>query len=202
MIGQATSQTFVLDGPSWAPYAIAIGTCLTALVAGLTAYFGLSGIRQSHKDAMEKHKQDRDHALQARALHYLERYDGQHHVDPRVRLNTYFMIDPAQKDERINEWENMSYEEKLRNAGGLNFWEELSGMYNRDLVDREIIDYYFGSEAAYIWQRVSWFVQYQREQDPDAMIEMQRMCDAIRRKRDEDGRLIDPIAESTLYTGD
>ncbi len=195
MSAQLATQVFVEDGPSWVPYAIGIGTGLTALVALLTAIIGLTSLRQNHNDAVKKYKQERDHALQARALHYMERYDGRHHIDPRVRLDQFFMIEPSQQGERIETWEAMSFKQATLTVQGLNFWEELGGMYNRDLVDREITDDYFGPEAEHIWKRIAWFVTYQRSKDPDAMIEMQHMCETIHRRRQAEGKLVESISE-------
>jgi hypothetical protein len=196
MAGQLAAQILVVkDGPGWVPYAIAIGTCATAVIALFTAILGLRSIKQNHDDAARKHDQERNHALQARALHYMERYNGRRHVGPRARLNAYFMIRPAQQEKRIETWEKMPYRETLLTVQGLNFWEELSGMYNRDLVDREIVDDYFGPEAEHIWKRISWFVTYQRNKDPDAMIEMQEMCKTIRGRRQAEGKPVEPVPE-------
>lgn len=196
MIEQLASQVVLInDGPSWVPYAIGIGTALTAVVALITAIVGVTSFRQNHKDAVEKHKQEHDHELQARALHYMERYDGRHHIVARARMDKFLMIEPPQQGKQVRKWEKMSFEQATLTVQGLNFWEELGGMYNRALVDKEIVDDYFGPEAEHIWKKIAWFVTYQRDKDPDAMIEMQHMYEAIRRSRQAEGKLVEPIIE-------
>lgn len=112
------------------------------------------------------------------------------------------MIKPSQQRKRIEVWEKMSYTQTLLAVQGLNFWEELGGMYNRDLIDREIVDDYFGPEAEYIWKGISWFVTYQRNRDPDAMVEMQKMCEMIYLRRQAESKPVEPIPElSTISLG-
>ncbi len=126
------AQILIEDGPSWAPYAVAIGTCATAMIALVTAIVAVTSIKQNHGDAIRKHRLESDNARQTRAHNYLERYNAREQIEPRVSLYDFFVIDKDQVEDRISEWENTSYQTKLTLAQGLNFWEELSGMYNRE----------------------------------------------------------------------
>ena len=58
-------------------------------------------------------------------------------------------------------------------------------MYNRELVDRPLIDEYFGDAALDLWERAMWLVNYQRHQSPGDAIynEWEDMCLDIRVKR-------------------
>jgi hypothetical protein len=99
--------------------------------------------------------------------------------------------EPNELEQRTKEWEAMNYAEQARTVEGINFWEDLAGMYNRHPVDREIVDDYFGPEAEFIWQRVLWFVEYLRgAQDLDAMAEFQAMVVEVRNKRRAEGKQI------------
>jgi hypothetical protein len=179
----ATVIVLRTDGLDWATIVAAIGTVATAAIALGAATVALKGVKQSRLDAAATRTQSDEHALQTRAHRYLERYNEDSQLGPRSRLHSFFMIPPDEQDERIEQWQAMGFPESLSTVQGLNFWEELSGMYNRNLVDRGIIDDYFGSEALYIWEGIQWFVKSQRKQAPNAMLEMQRMCEGIERKR-------------------
>jgi hypothetical protein len=168
------------EDPNWATILVALATLATAAIALVTARLALRSLRQNRENAAEAEAQNERHALQTRAHQYLERYNSQHHLEARARLIEFFTIKPEEERSRIARWEDMSYGEKLDTVRGLNFWEELAGMYNRKLVDREIIADYFGSEAVSIWNRVTWFVEYQRRTvNWGAMQQLRNMCKAI-----------------------
>lgn len=192
MTGQCVAQIIVVrDGPSWTDVAIATATIATALTAAAAAVIGLRGVKGNRDDASAARDQEERRARQTRAIHYLERYDAPSHVGARTRFYTLFLIDSLNENERIEAWDDMGYEEQVRAVEGLNFWEELAGMYNRNLVEREIIDDYFGPEAEFIWKRIFWFVEYLRNmQDRDAMLELQLMVRAIRLNREKKGKQI------------
>jgi hypothetical protein len=63
----------------------------------------------------------------------------------------------------------------------LNFWEEMGGMYNRKLVDRTIIDEYFGLAAIDLWERSQWLACHLRRRTPGsrAFSEWETMCERI-----------------------
>jgi hypothetical protein len=161
------------EGLDWATKLTGIGAMAGAGIALVAALIALGGFLQS-----------RAHARQARAHSYLERYNSDLHIEPRVRLHEFFTIGPDQEDERIAEWQNMTFEDKLLTVQELNFWEELSGMYNRKLLDRGIVDSYFGSEALETWGKIGWFVTYQRTRQCNAMKELERMCKTITERRE------------------
>jgi hypothetical protein len=194
MPGQLIAQIIVVKGgPSWTDIVIAAGTTVTASTAVAAAFIGLRGARGSRDDAAAARELDERHTRQTRAIHYLERYNERAHVDARNRLHKFFLARPATDKQQLEAWTGMSYEERVRTVEGLNFWEELAGMYNRNLVEREIIDDYFGPEAEFIWNRIFWFVEYQRTaQDSDAMRELELMLMTIRPNREAEGKqLID-----------
>jgi hypothetical protein len=159
--------------PNWAEKLTAHATLGAAIVAFAAALIALLAF-------FARGLQTR----QTRAHSYLERYNGHLHIEPRNRLHRFFTIDPEEKSDRIKRWEEMDFREQLLTVQELNFWEELSGMYNRNLVDRPIIDDYFGSEAIYTWEKIEWFVDYQRGSQCNAMRELEHMCEQILRQRE------------------
>ncbi|HTA96866.1 MAG TPA: hypothetical protein VK730_04395 [Solirubrobacteraceae bacterium] len=184
--------TVVKGGPSWTDIVIAAGTTVTAATAGGAAFIGLRGARGSREDAAKSRELNERHTRQTRAIHYLERYNERGHIPARNRLYTFFLAHTAtDQQQQIEAWNGMTYLEQVRAVEGLNFWEELAGMYNRNLVEREIIDDYFGPEAEFIWNRIFWFVTYQREtHDPDALRELESMLRRIRPSREAKGKQV------------
>ena len=63
-------------------------------------------------------------------------------------------------------------------------------MYNRKLVDRAIIDEWFGDAALGYWQMAEWLALYQREQLSEDHIysEWQTMCHDVNTKRERSSR--------------
>lgn len=172
------------EDPSWATILTAFATAATAAIAAVAAAVALRGLKQSRNDANAARTQSESQALQTRAHRYLERYNEQHSVEARTRLHDFFMVKPEERADRLARWKAMFFGEKLDAVRGLNFWEELAGMYNRKLVDRDVIGDYFGSEALYIWGEISWFVEHQRATNSRrAMEQLEDMCEAIRKER-------------------
>ena len=81
----------------------------------------------------------------------------------------------------------MPYEQKLDTVQGLNFWEELAGMYNRGLVDDEIVVDYFGAAALDVWSRSRWFVCHLRHDSPNSMAQFEQMCKTVAQRRQAAG---------------
>lgn len=77
----------------------------------------------------------------------------------------------------------MTYADRLQTVHILNFWEELAGRYNRKQVDQEIVRDYFGAGACLVWDDGKWFATYQREKNPRAMEQLEKMCADVRRHR-------------------
>ncbi len=176
MIHASAHVTYLLatgEGPDWATKLTGIGAVAGAGIACIAAFIALGGFLQS-----------RSQTRQARAHSYLERYNGDLHIEPRVRLHEFFTIRPDQEEERIGAWRDMTFKDKLLTVQELNFWEELSGMYNRKLVDRGIVDSYFGTEALETWAKIEWFVARQRTLQCNAMKELEHMCKMIAERRE------------------
>jgi hypothetical protein len=161
------------DAPTWTSKLGAIAEAATALIA-LFAFAGaIYQLRRTHKTTLE-----------TRAHQYLQRYD-EPHLLPYI-VKTHAVIGgEAQHADRIATWDEMSFAEQLDALLFLNFWEELAGMYNRKLVDREIVAEWFGDAAIAYWQMAEWLVLHQRDELPEdgIYIEWEKMCADIKRKQ-------------------
>jgi hypothetical protein len=84
----------------------------------------------------------------------------------------------------------MSFRERIDVLVVLNFWEEMAGMYNRELVDQQIIVDYFGDAAIAFWERSMWLAMYLRGPGPGKAIynEWEKMCLDIKVKRAQQRR--------------
>ncbi len=177
MLGLAIAQA---NDPNWATIMGSIAAAVTALIAGVAAAGAFLGLRQNRA-------RDRE----TRAHRYLERYNSPPEISSRTRVHDFFMSGPRTgrlgrrrwERARIGEWEGMTHAEKLDTVQGLNFWEELAGMYNLGLVDDEIVSEYFGTAALSIWAGTRWFVEYLRRDQPATMEQFEKMCDAVRERR-------------------
>ena len=182
----AALQQIVLvksGGSNAAAIVAAAAAAATAIIAGLAAVGAFKGVTQNRV-------QDR----QTRAHRYLERFNSPTELASRTRLHDFYMSGPADtpvnqrarrrwERRRIAAWERMSHGDKLSTVHGLNFWEELAGMYNRGLVDRPIVADYFGTAALSVWEGTKWFIDYMREDQPSAWEQLEEMCRSVREIR-------------------
>ena len=167
------------DAPVWTSKVGAVGEALTALIAFLALIGAVYQLRQTHKTTLE-----------TRAHQYLQRYDEPQLLPYIAKAHAVFKDgEKGEPSTLIARWEAMSFSEQLDALLFLNFWEELAGMYNRKLVDRTIIDEWFGDAALDYWRMVEWLALYQREQLPENDIynEWEMMCADIRRRRARGG---------------
>ena len=119
----------------------------------------------------------------ARLAHrYLERYGHPDEIPLVAKLHEFVKAEPQDHDARLDTWKAMPVEERLLIIHGLNFWEELGGMYLRKLVDRRIVRDYFGGPALVYWGLSEWFTSYERLKpgNRELMSQFEGMCDHIR----------------------
>jgi hypothetical protein len=169
-----TSQILNLaaSGPNWGTLVGSFAEAATAIIALVAASIAFTGI-----------KQNRAQARQALAHRYLERFNGPVEIASRTMLHDFYSVRPKQQCRQIAKWKRMSYREKLDTVQGLNFWEELGGMYNRGLIDREIVTDYFGAAALGLSESSRWFVDYLRRGNPKIMEQFHAMCIDIEQRR-------------------
>lgn len=145
-------------------------------------------------------RQTRRTTLETRAHEYLRRYDAPRLLPYIDRAHTVVgSKEPSAQETRfrLRAWERLSFRDRLDVLVMLNFWEELAGMYNRDLVDKKIIDEYFGDAALEFWKRSLWLQHHLQEQQAGEAVynEWQEMCcdlvwqRRVRRSRVRDGCL-------------
>ncbi len=161
------------DVPNWTSKLGAIAEAATALIA-LFAFLGaVYQLLRTHKTTLE-----------TRAHQYLQRYD-EPRLLPYIAKTHAVLTGDEQIVARIANWDKMPFAEQLGALLFLNFWEELAGMYNRNLVDREIVAEWFGEAAVTYWQMAEWLVLHQREQLSEESIydEWEEMCADIDRKQ-------------------
>lgn len=130
--------------------------------------------------------QNRRQARATRAHQYLERWGDPHEIALNAKLIDFIEAEPHAQAARRAHWNALSREDRLEILHGLNFWEEMAGMYRRGLLNRKIVRDYFGGPAISYWRWSIWFISYQREkQDSDAlMAEFGSLCAEIARGRE------------------
>lgn len=116
-------------------------------------------------------RQTRQATAQTRAHYYLQRYD-----DPQLIAfveKAHYVIGKKRPVLSMDEahargewWDMLSFRDQFEVQLVLNFWEEMAGMYNRELVDQKLIDEYFGDAALDFWSRSQWLVHHLRAQSP------------------------------------
>lgn len=155
-----------------------------AATAGI-AVFALIG-------AIVQLAQNRRHARVTRAYQYLERWNDPREIPLNAKLLDFIHIEPAEQPKKQKEWEAIGLEKRLEILHGLNFWEELAGMYRRRLVDRGIVRDYFGGPALAYRSWAEWFITDRRDKQhaEGLMDEFEKMCARIlaARIRHERGR--------------
>lgn len=126
--------------------------------------------------------QNRRHERTRLAHRYLERYSRPDEIPLVAKFFEFVKIEPAARGAKLAEWEaGMSVEQRLVILHGLNFWEELAGMYLRGLIDRKVVRQYFGDSALTYWDWSEWFIDHERRQSPgiEMMNQFEAMCDHI-----------------------
>jgi hypothetical protein len=168
-----TSSTLFLSATDWMEVS-AIAQIVTAGVA-ILAVLG----------AVVQLSQNRRIVRTTRAHRYLERYGNPREIPLVANLSDFLVADPAKRSASLARWKAMSTQERLEIIHGLNFWEELAGMYMRRLVDRAVVRDYFGSSALAYRARWRWFIDYQRtlQGSVELMKQFEIMCNEI-----EEGR--------------
>ena len=161
--------------PSWTDILGAIALAVAALAGSVAlagAYLQLRlGRRQS--------AQERAEALTARAHRYLERYGNPDELPQIAAFHAFMNVAPDKEAGQLRRWRAMGVLSRLKILRFLNFWEELAGMYNRGLVDRDLVQEYFGAPALYYLKMSHWFIRYEQKREPDALSQFQQMCKDI-----------------------
>ncbi len=121
---------------------------------------------------------------QTRAHEYLRRFDEPSLLPYIEKTHTVIRKSEIPVATRISRWEQMPFREQLDALLYLNFWEEMGGMYNRNLLNRGIIGDYFGDAALDYWGLSEWLALHMRGTDNEHVYrELEKMCRHIRRRR-------------------
>jgi hypothetical protein len=170
--------------PIWSNEVAAIAEAITAFIAALAFGGAVYQLRQARRTTLE-----------TRAHEYLRRY-GEPLLLPYLEKAHFAIgrdwtaLSPSELQVRIETWEQLSFRCRIDVLVVLNFWEELAGMYNRELVDQQIIVDYFGDAAIAFWERSMWLAVHLRGPSPGKAIynEWEKMCLDIKVKRAQQRR--------------
>lgn len=163
------------SSPNWATQLTAWATFALAVLAILTLAGAIYQLRRNRLSERE-----------ARAHHYLARWNAVEEIPYTAKTWGFVAQKKSDQTAKLADWQAMSYKAKLETTHVMNFWEELAGMYNRNLVDCALVRDYFGSGALQFWDTSKWFIMSLRGDTPRVMVELQLMCADIKRHRDQE----------------
>jgi hypothetical protein len=111
------------------------------------------------------------------AFSYFERYSDPSALPYIAEMIGLFSESVLGEDDdtRWRAWKDRTLPERLHTLVFVNFWEELGGLYNRRLVDRNVIRMYFGATLVALWVEGTWFIQRAQKDDPRAFEEWGKM---------------------------
>jgi hypothetical protein len=153
-------------------------TEVSALALAATAGVAVLALLGAVAQLIQNHRHERTRL----AHRYLERYGSPDEIPLVAKFFEFVKVEPAARGMRLAEWEKtMSVKQRLEILHGLNFWEELAGMYLRGLIDRKVVRQYFGDSALTYWDWSEWFIDHQRRLSPgiELMNQFEAMCDHI-----------------------
>jgi hypothetical protein len=151
---------------------------VTAIATAVVAFLALLALC----GAMFQISQNRRVAREARLYDYMSRQNRVDEIPYEVRMADFLSLDGSSPDERIDEWARMSRLDRSELTHSLNFWEELAGMYNRNLVEKSVVRDYFGWGVREYWKQAEWFINHLRKTQSRFMCELETMCIDIWRR--------------------
>jgi hypothetical protein len=172
LIGSGAASAHASDPPNWAE----IATACIAFLALVGAFIQLWSARAATR--------------RRTAFSYFERWSDPGSLPYIAEMARLFKREPDQNDEaRLSGWEEKPHEERLKSLLFVNFWEELGGLYNRRLVDREVVRQYLGAAVVLYWEKGQWFIDTCSKRTDSAHLfeEWRKMSENIelwRRERD------------------
>jgi hypothetical protein len=145
-------------GPNW-----------VEVTAGIAFFALLGAIAQLLLARRSTHRRN--------AFGYFERYSDPSALPYIAKMIGLFSeSDLGESDDtRWLAWKDKGLPERLHTLVFVNFWEELGGLYNRRLVDRNVIRMYFGATLVDLWGKGAWFIKRAQEEDRRAFEEWGKM---------------------------
>jgi len=146
--------------PNWAE----IATACIAFVALIGAFIQLWSARRSNH--------------RTNAFAYYGRYSDPDALPYLAEMTKLLKksVPPETDDARWRKWNDQVLEARLQSLVFVNFWEELGGLYNRRLVDRNVIRIYLGAVLVELWDGGQWFIERSQKEDSRAFEEWARMA--------------------------
>jgi hypothetical protein len=121
------------------------------------------------------------------AYNYFARYESPDLFACRAATRAFFVLPKSDDQGEEESLQREAIEERLEAMRGYafpdllsiflipNFFEELAGMYNRGLIDREVTKHYLGAVSLAVWNDLYWFVGRERQKNPNTYIEWLEM---------------------------
>jgi len=146
------------DPPNWAE----IATACIAFLALVGAFIQLWSARVATR--------------RRTAFGYFERWSDPGSVPYIAEMARLLTSEPGQDDDaRLHGWKERTHEERLKSLLFINFWEELGGLYNRRLVDRDVIRRYLGKAIVTYWSNGQWFIKRGQQENAHMFEEWRKM---------------------------
>jgi len=159
---------------------------LTAIATAVGAFLAILALC----GALYQLSQNRRVAREDRLYRYFSRQNATGEIEYEATVLDFLTLEGTPSSERIEVWEKHSKADQLKILHTLNFWEELAGMYNRNLVEKPVARDYWGETLLVYWDTAYWFISHLRKTQEPFMCELETLCIDVRRR--ELGGVIPP----------
>lgn len=119
---------------------------------------------------------------------YIARLSEVDFVKHLARSMDVLRVDDPSPDGTAIRWQvfqTLNHERQLDVAAPFNAFESIAGLYNLDHLNREIVDRQIGNTAKVVFERIRWWIQRTREQNPSYFHEWETMLADFDRRRAE-----------------
>jgi hypothetical protein len=178
---------FTIAAAQWTDIITAFATVLVGVGAGAGLLFAGFQLREVREEAKVEARRRR----QELAYRYFERL-----MDPRMvkYINRWMDLatlkDDESADKKYEEWRRSSYKARMTSLVVPNFFEELAGMYLREVADCDVIRSFLADAAVNSFTRGRWLIHRERERlANDRLFDMwERLCVEIQAETAEEAR--------------
>lgn len=105
----------------------------------------------------------RSDTRQTLTYNYTDRFADPALIPFRQKTSDLFVLDETSEDEKWEIYRQWSVEDKVEALVLPNLVEELAGMYNNGLLNKKIVEDFFGFTANELWNDGWWFIRRSRE---------------------------------------
>lgn len=114
---------------------------------------------------------------QTLTYNYTDRFSDPALIPFRVKTIDLFALDGHSEDERWRIVSRWPLEERIAALVLPNLVEELAGMYNQGLLNKEIAKDYFGFTASDLWNSGWWYISRSRETYTEYYVQWELMLE-------------------------